>query len=104
MFSVLNKRVFISIISTCSTSLLELQDFEHVRFDFCRRHQKTPIAADVLNDGYGLTEAGSSPTCLCETSTAKVSELAVFTDDEEFDDERDWLDFEVYKSRLASDI
>ncbi|KAF5846823.1 hypothetical protein GGP41_004856 [Bipolaris sorokiniana] len=68
------------------------------------RTAHTASATDVLDNIDDLAKAGCCPARLCKSCKAEVGAAPVFEYDEEFNDKRYGLDFQVYAHVLASGL
>jgi hypothetical protein len=81
---------------------LLVQDFHHSRLLLCVLDQHAASAAHVFDDIHHFAEARGGATCLREAREAEAGAVTVFEDDEEFDDEGDGLDLQIYRGEQVS--
>jgi hypothetical protein len=80
-----------------------VQDLHHRSLLLLIFNQHAASSANVLDNIDDLAEAGGCTACLSEARETEVGAATVFENDEEFNDEGDGLDLQVYTHlKLAS--
>ena len=90
--------------SVIQVAKLLVQHLHHSRLPIRILDQHAARTTDVIDNLDELAEAGRRATSLREAREAQVCALAVFEDDEEFDDEGDGLELEIYGGKRVSNL
>ena len=75
---------------------LLVQDFHHSHLPLCILDEHAPSAAHIFDNIDDFPEARGGAARLGEARETKIGPTAVFENDEEFNDEGDGFDLEIY--------